>query len=234
MRVEDTGATVPVTDEITRASRHFYRAPAPVAAVVTQTDHVHIHRHLAKPRPGPIPALLAREICAKARKMLKDMPPYEADEPWVIDYVDAVARELTRIEEAGIRLRKKMLPHAADDEFSTLAMWEAMLGLPVNPDDQDVAQRQKNVVARFRARKVTSGKRWIELVTQALHSTNWSHQEGPEAYTIRMSIPYAEGSWTAGQVETLLRNITPAHLALIVDYQQGFILNVSELSTDRL
>jgi uncharacterized protein YmfQ (DUF2313 family) len=201
---------------------------------VTMTDSMSRHVVFAPVREAPVPATLARSFIPLTYRMLDDMPPYEADEPMIQLYVDTVARELQRIYDAGQVLRHQFWPQNADEDYQALAMWEGILGLPIEPNGVRPPARRAIVMAKLRARHVSSGLRWVELLTAALGSEVWTYQEGPEDYTIRISIPFKEGSWRAGQVAQAARDITPAHLVIDVDYTDGFILNESLLSTDRL
>jgi uncharacterized protein YmfQ (DUF2313 family) len=215
--------------------RHFYRPNAVMSDTATvMSDGVTRHVVFAPMRPAPIPATLARQFIPLTWRMLNDMPPYEADEPWVQVYVDTIARELQRIYDAANLLLHEFWPQNADEDYMALSMWEGILGLPIQPDGVRPATRRQIVMAKLRARQVSSGKRWVELLTAMLGTEVWSYQEGPPDYTITITIPFKNGTWRAGQVTQMARAITPAHIEIDTMYAEGFILNESLLSTDRL
>lgn len=216
-------------------SRLFVRPNATMVDVaVSMSDSVTRHVVFSPVRPDPIPAELARKFLPLTLRMLDDMPPYEADEPMIQVFVDSVARELQRVWDTANLFRHEFWPQNADEDFKALSMWEGILGLPIQPDGIRPPARRNIVMAKLRARHVTSGKRWVELLTAMLGSENWSYVEGPFAYTVTITIPYSSGSWRAGRLIQHARAITPAHIAIDVNYSEGFILNESLLSSGTL
>jgi uncharacterized protein YmfQ (DUF2313 family) len=165
----------------------------------------------------------------RALAMLDDMPPYEADEPRVRQLINAVALELERVENTAQDVVTKMFPQNADDTYRTLGLWEKLLGLPVEPAGVAVSLRQAAVVASVRGRQAGSGASWVAVLTQALSTTAWTHQEGPADYTITIRIPYVLGGFHAGQVLVIARRVTPAHLDIAAGFVGGFLIGISDI-----
>lgn len=168
-----------------------------------------------------------RTLTATAERLLDDLPPYLRSDPHAQGYTLAFANEADRAWAMLNSLATKFLPHSADDEFRTLGMWERLLGLPVEPVGISEDDRSTKVVAFFRSRKAASGAKWLELLTTALGSGDWTHQEGPGDYEVTITIPFASGGYSAVAVESLLRKITPAHLVVNAQYAEGFIIGDS-------
>jgi hypothetical protein len=176
----------------------------------------------------------------KAQELLLDMPPYLSDNPLVQSVINSQANEFQRIDDAAAAIRNAMFPSQASDVsilngayvVPILSMWETILGLPVAPVGITTADRVAKVVAHIRKRNASSGADWVATLTAALGSFSWSHQEGPGAYQVTISIPYISGSYSGAQVLALAKQITPAHLNLTVRYSQGFLVGISQVGID--
>ena len=155
--------------------------------------------------------------------MLADLPPYEADDPWVQSVIETKARELERVDLLIARIVAKALPHAADDEFRFLGLWETMLGLPVETPGVSVEDRRNKLLATIQTRSAVSGSAWITSVTIALGSADWQHQEGPGPYEVSITIP-TNLAYTVGTFTTVVRRITPAHLDVHISTAARFII----------
>lgn len=166
-------------------------------------------------------------LSAKAQAILADLMPEMSEDTSVQIVIDALARELQRIEDAGYDIVQRMFAHNADDKYRTLGMWESMLGLPVEPPGIDLATRQNAVQALVQSRNSSSGLEWINLITIVLGSSGWTHQEGPSAYTVTLRVPYVAGGIVAGQLTRVAQRFTPAHLNLAATYDEGFLIGVS-------
>lgn len=168
-------------------------------------------------------------VSAKASAMLLDMSPELADAPEVQQVVDCLARELQRLEDRAGQIRDELFPTQTQDDWSGLSMWESLLGLPVDLPGATLLQRQQLVLASIQQRGESSGAQWINLISTALGTTNWVHQEGPGAYTVTITIPYQPGGLIGGQVVQLARRVTPAHLAINSGFTGGFVIGVSNI-----
>lgn len=158
--------------------------------------------------------------------LLRDLPPYLSDEPRIRRFFLAFANELDRVQVSITALAERMLPPMADADHRLLAMWERLLGLPEDPPLATVEERQIQVGARFRARKASSGAAWVSLMDEALAGITWSYEEGPDPYTLSITIDSGTG-YSIGGVVALARKITPAHLQLFVSFGEGFIVGDS-------
>ena len=144
----------------------------------------------------------------------------------------AVGNELERIESFMYGFLRASFPQYASDEYNTLSIWEAQLGLPIKPPGLSETQRRQTLMGRLAARTADEGQDWI-AAAQLVIGPGWTHMEnfpGPDQLTI--IIGYTEGSVQAERVETLLRDFTPAHLELIVTYGEGFIVGVSRVGEE--
>lgn len=168
-------------------------------------------------------------LSERGRRLLEDLPPELADAPQIQTVVDVLARELERLEGAATEATQKMFPPAADDEYGTLKMWEALLGLPVALPGLTLAQRQALVRATVKQRRAASGAQWAEMLTTAIGSSSWSHHYGPGDYVVTITIPYVPGGIAAGQVVTLARRVTPAHLQVNAGFTGGFLIGISNI-----
>lgn len=165
-------------------------------------------------------------VSDKGNLMLEDLHPQFAESPTVRAVMDAVARELQRVEDTTQAVREAILPYQASDTYGTLKMWELMLGLPVAPAGVTLQTRQSLVAAGVHKRRAASGADWSALISQALGSVAWTQTES--GYTVTVLIPQASG-FVPGQVAALLRRITPAHLQITTGYTGGFIIGVSNI-----
>lgn len=161
--------------------------------------------------------------------MLADLSPDLGDAPEVQQVVDCLARELQRLEDRAGSVRDELFPAQAQDDWKGLSMWESLLGLPVNLPGATLTQRRQLVLAAIRQRGESSGAQWVDLISTALGTTNWVHQEGPGAYTVTITIPYSPGGLYGGQVVQLARRVTPAHLQVNSGFTGGFVIGVSNI-----
>jgi hypothetical protein len=171
-----------------------------------------------------------RTIGPESQAMLNMLPPYEADDENVIAVMVAEGNEIARLEAAGQAFQAKVIPAQADDEYSTLSIWEAMLGLPVDPPTATVADRREFVLARLRARSVATGEEWFDRMSDVLGS-GWSYEEGPADYSITLRVPFIPGG-SRIDVNGFARTITPAHLDILFQFEEGFVMGVSQFGDE--
>lgn len=165
----------------------------------------------------------------RAREALSSLQPELADSAEVQAVIEPLASELGRVDDAAMDVCWRLFPANADDKYRTLAMWEFILGLPVEQSGVSVAQRRNAVVALAKSRESPSGASWVDLISTLLGSTGWTHQEGPTAYNVTLTIPYVAGGITAAQLANVARKITPAHLQLNTTYTAGFLIGISNV-----
>jgi hypothetical protein len=181
-----------------------------------------------------------RTLPDKAQSLLDSLPPYYDSAEPTRAVMLALGNELQLLEDTASRIRLKSFPQNSDDEFNLLALWEETLGIPVQPQEGGspvpLVQRRAKVLAHLRKRNASAGAQWVSLLSEALGiaPSAWSYQEGPEAYTIHVFIPYDATTYTGAQVLAIAREITPAHLALTAAYTHGFIVGVSQIGVDPL
>jgi hypothetical protein len=178
-----------------------------------------------------------RELSAKGQELLAMMPPYFSDAPYVQTIIDAHARELQRIEDAAAAVLRTMFPATADDTYGFLSLWESILGLPVAPGGTTLAARRAKVLAGLQKQNAGAGSGWIALMNEALGGSPWAYVEAnpvTDPYEVHIFIPFAGGSYSAEQVATLARQITPAHLDVIVAYDEGFLVGISQIGVEAL
>jgi hypothetical protein len=166
-------------------------------------------------------------LAEKTVEVLGDLQPELADAPDVHAVLDPLVREAQRLEAKAYEVADCLFPRNAVDFCNTLPMWESLLGLPVRQAGATLEQRRGLVTAAVRARTAASGAAWVDLVTTALGSPGWTHEEGPAAYNLTLRVPYVPGGITAGQLANIARRVTPAHLQINTTYTAGFLVGIS-------
>lgn len=168
-------------------------------------------------------------LTERGQRMMDALPQYYCADPAVLEVINAVAREYDRVEELLTALREGSLPTLADDAYRLLALWETIYGLPVEPEGVGLATRRANLLATIRSRRSSTGSDWVTAVNTAI-GTSWTHDENtPGGYQLSIGIPFSAGSYDAGRVEELLAQITPAHLEIVMRYNEGFIVGVARV-----
>lgn len=169
----------------------------------------------------------------KGTMLLGDLPSYYATDRAAVAVMDCIARELQRIEDFLVALRDQSVPGKADDTYGLLSLWEALLGLPVAPEGVSIGQRQTIASAAYRKRSTVSGADWVETVNTIL-GTQWSYAENtPDDYKVEVAIPDNSG-YKGGQIQSLLRAITPAHLVVQPQTGVGFKVDVDQVDIDTI
>jgi hypothetical protein len=171
-------------------------------------------------------------LSERGQRVMDSLPHYYATDPATISAVAAATAEQDRIEAMLIAIRDGAFPQRADDTYNMLPIWESMLGLPVKPADVPLDAR-RNKVMGFRRRSVAKAREWVEALTTALGTADWSWvREAGKRVTI--SFPYVGGSYDAATVEKLARAITPTHIEVVATPAQGFIVGVSRIGVENL
>jgi hypothetical protein len=165
-----------------------------------------------------------------AARMLGELPPFTAENREVQIALDAIGRELERIDVAAAALRNNFFPQYGADPL--LGVWESVLGL--SAADKTVAQRRTSILAYLQGIKSGGfGSSWVQQLL-ALAKTKdhfeYTGDEGsPPPYTVSVPLPPEEGQDAAYEKEKAARVITPAHLDLIFSTGGGFILGQSRI-----
>jgi hypothetical protein len=168
------------------------------------------------------------------RRMLDRMPDYYSGDRFIEGFEDALGREIQRIWDRSAKIQADFLLQAdADDTYGILSMWELLLDVPVGPPVSE-AERLNNITALLRARQQSSGASWQDAVNYALQGSPWTYEEGPGAYQVTLFVSFSSSSFNSTQIEMLLRKITPAHLDVAVQYNQGFVVGEGIVGEDRL
>jgi Uncharacterised protein conserved in bacteria (DUF2313) len=178
--------------------------------------------------PPEITDQLGHPLSDMGDKILSHLPPYFWEDAMVLQTIDAVGRELARLESRMLDVRHRLYPQNSDDRYGILGMWEDLLGLPVNPSEVAVEDRRAAVLAHVRTRRQPSGAEWVATMSTLLGG-GWTHQEGPGDYTVTILIPYDPASYTTGRTRDLARRITPAHLVIEVGFLGGFLVELSDV-----
>lgn len=173
-----------------------------------------------------------RTLTPGARVLMSMIPPFYEREPFMEGIASAEGAEFTRLETDGRLLQRMVFPQNATDLWRLLAFWETQLGLPVEPAHDSVSVRSRRVMSAIRGRAAFSEIDWFATLSQALGTTGWTYTVS--GLTVTIHVPLVETSSAAVQFERLARNATPAHLALLFSYGEGFLLDFSELDTDAL
>lgn len=205
--LSDAGASVSDATPVRVIARRLVDRGATVVEAVRFTG----------PRPFTPSAALEAQIETEGtlQNILNDLQPELAEAPEVDSALTALAGELARVDATAHSIIEKMFPQNADDQFLTLPMWESLLGLPIGGSlGASVSQRRDVVVGVARARRVSSGVAWGSILDEILGPGGWSVADGPGPYEITLSA--SPGSvYTAGQVLSAARLVTPAHIRLL-------------------
>lgn len=173
---------------------------------------------------------MAAELGATTQGLLDDLPPYEADDTAIRTLIDAVGRELARLDDFITYVRDHIPPQSADDTYGLLQMWEAFYGLPISPDGITVGDRQGRVLAALKRRQAGGGEAFAQLVTLALGTSSWMEAENtPGRYQVKITIPTGTTSLSADQMRELLPKLAPAHIQFVLDFGTGFEIGISEI-----
>lgn len=190
------------------------------------------------PGDGDVVVHGARPLTARGREWLDWLPVVLRESPDHLAVLHSLARESERMEAAIELARAQAFPQTAD---VLLKVWEHELGITVEPAGQTLVQRRATVIAMLRRMRGTpAGRDWESNVT-ALVGSGWTYEEhvpgdvgSPPENTVRVELPFAPSSGSYARAERLIRQITPAHLDLIVQFIGGFVLDESQLDQEGL
>ena len=142
------------------------------------------------------------------------LPPVLREDPWIHGILDAMAREMLRVQEHARQVAEGLIPTSANE--TTLAIWEGLTGLPISPPDTSVEIRRDLVLSRL-LRGDGSGTEWERLMAAATNDTyrytEYSSGDWAVApmYSLRIDTALPAGI-TAQAMRDYTRSISPANL----------------------
>lgn len=178
----------------------------------------------------PDPVLLTD----RAQVLLEMIPPWFRDDPDVLGVFYAAAR---LFEEVDGDLGELLLSLASVQPTLLLDSWETLLGLPVDPL-RSLDQRRAAIGLAFR-RMIPdpSGLRWKQDM-DLIMPDGWTYQEhipgdpsSPAEDTIRLSVLTSPDTPSAAALLKIVRDSIPANLAIEVDYEEGFQMDLSPMDS---
>lgn len=177
-------------------------------------------------------------VTATYQRLIGTIPPFMRQDPTIQAIFYARAQEADRLAAAVETVRAELFPQTAD---ALLVAWEFAVAILVEPAGVTVADRQRIVLAFLRALSTDpTGAHWV-AVLQFITGGGLSyitHIGGdggtPDANVVRVILPYPSDSVWFTIVSRLLRQLTPAHVALVIDPTEGFLLDRSLLDEDPL
>lgn len=153
-------------------------------------------------------------LTPKAEELFDSLPPYYENDPMTQAVLGAVGAELQRIENYLQTIRDKIWWATADDEYGFLGLWEARVGLPVEPEGISIEARRAKVGAAVQRRSEGAGEGWVNVITTFLGTPSWSHEEQRAGdYRLAIDIPVL-GAYTEEQLANFLALVRPAHLQI--------------------
>ena len=156
--------------------------------------------------------IVTRTLSPLAMAWLRMLPPALQDSPWVQGMLNAKAREMERLIGMAEDVAAGLIPSTANEY--TLAIWETLLGLPVNPDTS-IEVRVGLVNSRL-LRGDGSGAEWeVAMAAATANSYRYTeHDSGDPAapwYTLPINTALPPGM-TIEALRLHVRSITPANL----------------------
>jgi hypothetical protein len=163
-------------------------------------------------------------------KMIASRPGWSADDPDMRAVAHVEAKEIERMQERAEEVRDGMIPHRSN--LLVLPLWETLLKLTINPAGTSENQRREIVEAGLRrAVADPSGLTWEERVTELI-GPSWAYQEEPEQ-TIKVTVPWKPGSSQFIFAQRVLERERPAAWELTVEFEEGFVLDLSKLDAEQ-
>ena len=157
--------------------------------------------------------IVTRTLSPLATAWLRMLPPVLQDSPWIQGMLNAQAREMERLIGMAEDVAAGLIPTSANEY--TLAIWEALLGLPVSPPGTTTEVRLGLVASRL-IRGDGSGAEWERAMAAATNNSYryTEHDSGDPAapnYTLAINTALPPGV-TIEALRTRVRSITPANL----------------------
>jgi hypothetical protein len=187
-----------------------------------------------------MPNLITRPFNALGLQMLDDLPPFMEDDPHVQAIIHAQSREIQRILDQLGWMIKQFFPAKADPPG--LAIWEAVLGLTINPTDLDLAGRRAVILANIaKSHSTASGADWNAGVN-ILVGPGYAYYESnvlnpgsfPPLYEIIVYLPFPSNTTAFARAQDLIIALTPAHIKINFSSVTGLLLDTGALDVDTL
>ena len=106
--------------------------------------------------------------------LVSDLPPFEQSSYEVRAVLGVIANELARLDSARLALIQNFFPLTAD---ALLPLFEALLGLPVNPPASLALRHQLVAAYMQRLKSEGRGLDWTASISAAVGTINWNYQE---------------------------------------------------------
>jgi uncharacterized protein DUF2313 len=182
----------------------------------------------------PDPALLT----PLGQKFRDSAPVILRDDPDYLGIWHADARELERLAVKIELVRSNFFPQTAD---LLLKVWEVQVGTTIAPAGKTLDERRQIVAAKLlQMSGDMSGLGWQANLT-ALIGDSWTYEEhipgdgaSPPENTIRVRLPFPPDSGRYRLVEDMLREITDAHVDIVLVSMGGFLLDQSQMDQEGL
>jgi len=175
------------------------------------------------------PLAISENLTPTAARIFDSLPAYFLGEPTLTRIVQVLANEFDRVQAFLVAVQNGLVPLLADDEFHMLGIWEAVLGLPVEPT-VNISIRQQTIRAALLRRFVMRAVDWEADMSAILGTDAWSHQEGvPAPGIMTLTLPYEPSTYVGGLVLLFWRQITPANYQLNLVYQGHWIVGISKV-----
>jgi hypothetical protein len=189
--------------------------------------------NLGTPLPSLDPlAVFTAPPALDSPDLVSDLPPFEQSSYEVRAVLGVIANELARLDAARLALIQNFFPLTAD---ALLPLFEQLLGLPVNPPASLDLRHQLVAAYMQRLKSEGRGLDWVAAITAAVGTINWNYLEhdpanpaSPVAYMVNVNIPQV----SAGIAWPLIRDITPAHVAVFQGYTGGFLVGATVIGSN--
>lgn len=172
----------------------------------------------------------SRPMIPLAEEWLVMLPPILQSDPWIQAIFNALAQEMERLIARAEQVGLGLIPADANEE--TLGIWEATLGLQVDPEGVNVEERRALIMGRL-LRGDGSGQQWEQQLLAASGALRYrEHDPGgfasegqslvnpaafsPPSYTLNVLVGLPGGQSLAS-LTSYLRSISPANLHLDVE-----------------
>jgi hypothetical protein len=172
------------------------------------------------------------DLSGRAARMLDMLPTYEQQDPAVLAYVAAVARELDRVEATLRFLAASVFPQNATDDFGILATFEQEYELPVAPANRSVDDRRRELLTAYASRRVAAGTDWERVLTRVVGSGAYTYTDNATPYGVAITTLLSNIS--QGALKRQMRAVTPAHLDLTYFNSERFRVDISQVDVDQL
>ena len=103
--------------------------------------------------------------------------------------------------------------------------WERLFGLGSSAGD--VETRRAAVEGAYQAAiPDPRGTRWQDEVERIIGG-GWTYTENAAGFTVTITVPFGAGSVALNNLHARIREVTPAHLLIVILTSDGFILDES-------